>query len=158
MPALPLTSSRPSATHVPIICLYNSIKCLDNTPPHTRNTLKSNIWSGKSPYDCAQVHTGPCRLGFIAYYGIRKLLGSEMCDKKACVVLSADGRDTTISRPWMKPQSYALDFRKLLYDETAQVLGIVRMSVKRVVSRAAGTFLWPAEQHRRSSVRCSVSS
>jgi hypothetical protein len=42
-------------------------------------------------------------------------------------------------------QRYAPDYRKLLYDETAHVLGTVRTPVERVVGAAAGTFLWPAE-------------
>jgi hypothetical protein len=43
-------------------------------------------------------------------------------------------------------QRYAPDYRKLLYDETAHVLGTVRTPVERVIGGAAGTFLWPAEQ------------
>ena len=43
-------------------------------------------------------------------------------------------------------QRYAPDYRKLLYDETAHVLGTVRTPIERVVGEAAGTFLWPAEQ------------
>ncbi|KAI9443692.1 hypothetical protein BJY52DRAFT_1206744 [Lactarius psammicola] len=43
-------------------------------------------------------------------------------------------------------QRYAPDYRKLVYDETAQVLGTVRTPVERVIGGAAGTFLWPAEQ------------
>ena len=43
-------------------------------------------------------------------------------------------------------QSYASDYRKLLYDDTAHVLGTVRTPIERVVGEAAGAFLWPAEQ------------
>src|SRR6266702_2142252 len=43
-------------------------------------------------------------------------------------------------------QRYAPDYRKLVYDETAHVLGSVRTPVERVIGEAAGTFLWPAEQ------------
>ena len=43
-------------------------------------------------------------------------------------------------------QRYAPDYRKLLYDETAHVLGTVRTPVERVVGGAVGSFLWPAEQ------------
>ncbi|KAI0251104.1 hypothetical protein BJV78DRAFT_1282814 [Lactifluus subvellereus] len=42
-------------------------------------------------------------------------------------------------------QRYAPDYRKLLYDDTAHVLGTVRTPVERVIGGAAGTFLWPAE-------------
>jgi hypothetical protein len=42
-------------------------------------------------------------------------------------------------------QRYAPDYRKLLYDETAHVLGTVRTPIERVVGEATGTFLWPAE-------------
>ncbi|KAH9175655.1 hypothetical protein EDB89DRAFT_2241059 [Lactarius sanguifluus] len=43
-------------------------------------------------------------------------------------------------------QRYAPDYRKLVYDETAHVLGTVRTPVELVIGGAAGTFLWPAEQ------------
>ena len=43
-------------------------------------------------------------------------------------------------------QRYPPDYRKLLYDDTAHVLGTVRTPVERVVGGAAGPFLWPAEQ------------
>jgi hypothetical protein len=43
-------------------------------------------------------------------------------------------------------QRYAPDYRKLLYDDTAHVLGTVRTPPERVVGEAAGAFLWPAEQ------------
>ena len=43
-------------------------------------------------------------------------------------------------------QRYAPDYRKLLYDESAHVLGTVRTPVERVIGGAVGTFLWPAEQ------------
>ena len=42
-------------------------------------------------------------------------------------------------------QRYAPDYRKLLYDDTAHVLGTVRTPVERVIGGAAGTFLWPTE-------------
>ncbi|KAF8271748.1 hypothetical protein EI94DRAFT_519098 [Lactarius quietus] len=54
-------------------------------------------------------------------------------------------------------QRYAPDYRKLLYDETAHVLGTVRTPVERVIGGAAGPFLWPAEQDPRSWVRYLVS-
>jgi hypothetical protein len=43
-------------------------------------------------------------------------------------------------------QRYASDYRKLLYDNTAHVLGTVRTSPQRVIGESAGAFLWPAEQ------------
>jgi RNA polymerase II-associated protein 1 len=43
-------------------------------------------------------------------------------------------------------QRYASDYRKLLYDDTAHVLGTVRTPPERVIGEAAGAFLWPAEQ------------
>jgi len=43
-------------------------------------------------------------------------------------------------------QHYAPDYRKLLYDDTAHVLGTVRTPVERVIGEAAGAFLWPAER------------
>ncbi|KAI0265687.1 hypothetical protein BC834DRAFT_174223 [Gloeopeniophorella convolvens] len=43
-------------------------------------------------------------------------------------------------------QRYAADYRKLLYAETAHVLGTVRTPIERVVGASAGAFLWPAEQ------------
>ncbi|KAH9060201.1 hypothetical protein EDB87DRAFT_1562157 [Lactarius vividus] len=43
-------------------------------------------------------------------------------------------------------QRYAPDYRKLVYDETAHVLGTVRTPVELVIGGAAGAFLWPAEQ------------
>jgi RNA polymerase II-associated protein 1 len=43
-------------------------------------------------------------------------------------------------------QHYAPDYRKLLYDDIAHVLGTVRTPVERVIGGAVGTFLWPAEQ------------
>ncbi|KAH8993067.1 hypothetical protein EDB86DRAFT_3103334 [Lactarius hatsudake] len=43
-------------------------------------------------------------------------------------------------------QRYAPDYRKLVYDETAHVLGTVRTPVELVIGGAAGTFLWPTEQ------------
>lgn len=43
-------------------------------------------------------------------------------------------------------QRYASDYRKLLYDETAHVLGAVRTPAERVIGEAAGAFLWPAER------------
>ncbi|KAI0292198.1 hypothetical protein B0F90DRAFT_1941691 [Multifurca ochricompacta] len=42
-------------------------------------------------------------------------------------------------------QNYAPDYRKLLYDDTAHVLGTVRTPVERVIGGAAGGFLWPVE-------------
>lgn len=42
-------------------------------------------------------------------------------------------------------QRYASDYRKLLYDETAHVLGTVRTPAERILGEAAGPFLWPAE-------------
>jgi hypothetical protein len=42
-------------------------------------------------------------------------------------------------------QHYAPDYRKLLYDGTAHVLGTVRTPVERVIGETVGTFLWPAE-------------
>ena len=42
-------------------------------------------------------------------------------------------------------QSYASDYRKLLYDETAHILGTVRTPAERVIGEAVGPFLWPAE-------------
>ncbi|KAH9041163.1 hypothetical protein EDB84DRAFT_1267224, partial [Lactarius hengduanensis] len=46
------------------------------------------------------------------------------------------------------------DYRKLVYDETAHVLGTVRTPVELVIGGVAGTFLWPAEQapERRARV------
>jgi hypothetical protein len=43
-------------------------------------------------------------------------------------------------------QRYAPDYRKLLYDDTAHILGTVRTPPERVIGEAAGAFLWPAEQ------------
>jgi hypothetical protein len=43
-------------------------------------------------------------------------------------------------------QSYASDYRKLLYDDTAHVLGTVRTPAERVIGKSASAFLWPAEQ------------
>ena len=43
-------------------------------------------------------------------------------------------------------QRYAPDYRKLLYDDTAHVLGTVRTPAERVIGDAVGSFLWPAEQ------------
>ncbi|KAH9960104.1 hypothetical protein BC827DRAFT_1209135 [Russula dissimulans] len=43
-------------------------------------------------------------------------------------------------------QHYAPDYHKLLYDDTAHVLGTVRTPVERVIGEAAGAFLWPAER------------
>jgi len=43
-------------------------------------------------------------------------------------------------------QRYASDYRKLLYDDTAHVLGTVRTPPERVIGEAAGAFLWPTEQ------------
>ena len=43
-------------------------------------------------------------------------------------------------------QSYAPDYRKLLYDDHAHALGTVHTPIERVIGEAAGAFLWPAEQ------------
>jgi RNA polymerase II-associated protein 1 len=43
-------------------------------------------------------------------------------------------------------QRYAPDYRKLLWDGFAHVLGTVRTPVERVIGGTVGTFLWPAEQ------------
>ncbi len=43
-------------------------------------------------------------------------------------------------------QRYAPDYRRLLYDDTAHVLGTVRTPAERVIGESAGAFLWPAEQ------------
>jgi hypothetical protein len=43
-------------------------------------------------------------------------------------------------------QNYAPDYHKLLYDDTAHVLGTVRTPIERVIGEAAGAFLWPAER------------
>jgi len=43
-------------------------------------------------------------------------------------------------------QCYAPDYRKLVYDDHAHVLGTVRTPIERVIGEAAGAFLWPAEQ------------
>jgi len=43
-------------------------------------------------------------------------------------------------------QRYAPDYRKLLYDDTAHILGTVRTPAEHVIGETAGAFLWPAEQ------------
>ena len=43
-------------------------------------------------------------------------------------------------------QRYAPDYRKLLYHDTAHVLGTARTPPERVIGETAGEFLWPAEQ------------
>jgi hypothetical protein len=43
-------------------------------------------------------------------------------------------------------QSYESDYRKLLYSDTAHVLGTVRTPAERVIGETASAFLWPAER------------
>ncbi|KAI0058241.1 hypothetical protein BV25DRAFT_1919451 [Artomyces pyxidatus] len=42
-------------------------------------------------------------------------------------------------------QRYAVDYRKLLFHDTAHVVGTLRTPVERVVGERLGEFLWPAE-------------
>lgn len=43
-------------------------------------------------------------------------------------------------------QRYAPDYRKLLFSDTAHVLGTVRTPIEQVVGRNVGEFLWPLEE------------